>query len=400
MGTIKPKNNACEGKRGLGINLNIVSASLSESAWVTVTGVTRLRDQVFPLRLSGQRSLRNLRCPNSLPLYTPLVAQTTKLRTRELYARYLEDKERYTREKKRTSKTYSVSGRTCACVILARMRVSTLNCMLVLILATHWIVNSPTMTRFCTETTKNQVLHPHLFFVVLSPGTLSLDRFKDLVENALITFSTITAAEIQDRAKGDFLSKSIANLQTSWFIIQCIARGIQGLAITELELVTLALASLNGVIYYFWWDKPLDVNEPVQLYLMDPRATHEQVSHLGGINYMHQTKGCLSESCYLFANGLRRYLKNLMVSLRFSSSSTWHITTLSISQSLPLSRFWSPGQSVHHFCFTHHQDLLRRSALHWVELCLPNLYRKGPLANNVAIDNLHPRCQYVHVLYV
>ena len=81
-----------------------------------------------------------------------------------------------------------------------------------------------------------------------------------------ISFPTITAAEIQDKARGDFLSKAIVILQSIWFVVQCAARGKQGLALTELELVTLALASLNGVMYYFWWDKPLGVKEPVKLY--------------------------------------------------------------------------------------------------------------------------------------
>jgi len=81
-----------------------------------------------------------------------------------------------------------------------------------------------------------------------------------------IAFPTITAAEIHDKARGDFLSKAIVILQSLWFIVQCIARGKQGLALTELELVTLALASLNGVMYYFWWDKPLGVKEPIKVY--------------------------------------------------------------------------------------------------------------------------------------
>jgi len=81
-----------------------------------------------------------------------------------------------------------------------------------------------------------------------------------------ISFPIITAAEIQDKSRGDFLSKTIVILQSLWFIIHCIARGKQGLALTELELVTLALASLNGVMYYFWWDKPLGINEAIKLY--------------------------------------------------------------------------------------------------------------------------------------
>jgi len=91
-------------------------------------------------------------------------------------------------------------------------------------------------------------------------------RWSEEPGQSKISFPTITAAEIQDKARGDFLSKAIVILQSIWFIVQCIARGKQGLALTELELVTLALASLNGVMCYFWWDKPLGVKEPVKLY--------------------------------------------------------------------------------------------------------------------------------------
>jgi len=53
----------------------------------------------------------------------------------------------------------------------------------------------------------------------------------------------IMGEAIMDRSKGDALSKGIAILQTGWFILQCIARKIQGLAVTELEVVTLAFAT-------------------------------------------------------------------------------------------------------------------------------------------------------------
>lgn len=90
---------------------------------------------------------------------------------------------------------------------------------------------------------------------------------------------TITEEELEDKAKGDFLSKGIVILQVSWFIIQCIARFIQGLAITELEVATLALASMNGFIYFFWWKKPLGVNVPVKINLkhdVPPRGSGDQ----------------------------------------------------------------------------------------------------------------------------
>ena len=40
-------------------------------------------------------------------------------------------------------------------------------------------------------------------------------------------------------------------------MLQCLARRIQGLDISQLELATLALASLSGIPVILWWDKPL-----------------------------------------------------------------------------------------------------------------------------------------------
>src|SRR6266545_797608 len=97
---------------------------------------------------------------------------------------------------------------------------------------------------------------------------LSYECYKEFASNPDTNFESpkITVAEIKDRSKGDFLSKLIAIFQTTWFILQCIARGQQGLALTELELVTLILASLNAVTFAIWWHKPLGVQEPVKIY--------------------------------------------------------------------------------------------------------------------------------------
>jgi hypothetical protein len=71
--------------------------------------------------------------------------------------------------------------------------------------------------------------------------------------------------EIEDHSKGDEVSKGLALLQTFWFIAQCGARGHQGLPLTELEIVTLAFATLNIVIRIIWWQKPLDVRYPIKI---------------------------------------------------------------------------------------------------------------------------------------
>ena len=77
------------------------------------------------------------------------------------------------------------------------------------------------------------------------------------------SFMMPTEVEIKDRGKSDWLAKSLVLLQTLWFIMQCIARGIKHLPITHLEIVTLAYAAMNFVIYVLWWNKPLNVNRPV-----------------------------------------------------------------------------------------------------------------------------------------
>lgn len=99
-------------------------------------------------------------------------------------------------------------------------------------------------------------------------GVLSYDRFKMLLHNKKIEFPQVTREEIEDRSKSDGLCKALVIGQTSWFILQCIARRINHLPITELELATLAFAALNGCMYFCWWDKPFDVRIPIPVQLL------------------------------------------------------------------------------------------------------------------------------------
>ena len=80
------------------------------------------------------------------------------------------------------------------------------------------------------------------------------------------SFTMPTQAEIKDKGKSDWLAKSLVLLQTSWFVMQCIARAVEHLPVTHLEIVTLAYAAINFVIYIFWWNKPLNVNRPVRVF--------------------------------------------------------------------------------------------------------------------------------------
>ena len=90
-----------------------------------------------------------------------------------------------------------------------------------------------------------------------------------------------TKSEIKDRGKSDWLAKSLVLLQTSWFVMQCIARAIEHLPVTHLEIVTLAYAAMNFVIYIFWWNKPLNVNQPVRVFKKSgSRETQPQANEL------------------------------------------------------------------------------------------------------------------------
>jgi hypothetical protein len=81
-----------------------------------------------------------------------------------------------------------------------------------------------------------------------------------------VTKKRLLEAEIQDKSKGDGLSKTLALVQTTWFILQCISRAIEKLPVTELEVATCAFAVLNFATYILWWNKPLNVSRPVLIY--------------------------------------------------------------------------------------------------------------------------------------
>lgn len=93
--------------------------------------------------------------------------------------------------------------------------------------------------------------------------TVTPDELDQLLKNGDIR---ITAKEIRDKGRGDGLSKGLILIQTTWFILQCIARKVKHLPITQLELVTLAFAALNFLTYTIWWNKPLDVECSMRVY--------------------------------------------------------------------------------------------------------------------------------------
>jgi hypothetical protein len=104
---------------------------------------------------------------------------------------------------------------------------------------------------------------------------LDLKHIEELVETGAIDFPKITEKEIEDRSKGDIISKGLVVVQTGWFIMQCIVRGVEHLAVTKLEIMTVAFAFLNLITYIFWWKKPLTVTCPIRIVLKEGHRAPE-----------------------------------------------------------------------------------------------------------------------------
>ncbi|KAG8820313.1 hypothetical protein FRC19_008990 [Serendipita sp. 401] len=104
-----------------------------------------------------------------------------------------------------------------------------------------------------------------------------LDRFDvcRLVDDGVLELPL--EVEIDDRSKSDWIAKSLVLLQTLWFVVQCIARKVDHLPLTELEVVTLGYVLFNLAIYVVWWDKPQKVARPIRVFCGElPERNAEQ----------------------------------------------------------------------------------------------------------------------------
>jgi hypothetical protein len=113
---------------------------------------------------------------------------------------------------------------------------------------------------------------------ITSPSSKnSLDEY-DLITREGVTpparaAVTISKEEILDRSKGDGLGKLVLIFQTLWFVTQYLGRWIDHLPRTQLEVMTLAYATLTVGVYCLWWHKPLNVQYPVAVH-PPPSAAH------------------------------------------------------------------------------------------------------------------------------
>lgn len=97
-------------------------------------------------------------------------------------------------------------------------------------------------------------------------ATLTPQELEQFVRDGDVDIPDIEEAELEGRSKSDALSKGVAILQLAWFVLQLVARWIQNLPTTLLEIDTLAVVSLACISYCLWWNKPKDVRRPYRVY--------------------------------------------------------------------------------------------------------------------------------------
>ncbi|KAF7296756.1 hypothetical protein MIND_00906200 [Mycena indigotica] len=97
-----------------------------------------------------------------------------------------------------------------------------------------------------------QLIGRQIPFWAIGGTSHSLDALRRISRNA-----------IRDKSKGDIYTKTIAFCQGLWFILQSLTRLVQRLPLAQLEVATLAFTVLNVFTWVLWWDKPLDVTEPI-----------------------------------------------------------------------------------------------------------------------------------------
>ncbi|KAJ9602090.1 hypothetical protein H2200_013450 [Cladophialophora chaetospira] len=94
---------------------------------------------------------------------------------------------------------------------------------------------------------------------------VSAKHINYLVRQKYIALPSITPLEINDRSKSDSLAKFLAIMQVGWLAVQVVARTIQNLETTLLEITTLSFIVCTIGTFIAWFRKPYDVQTFVLL---------------------------------------------------------------------------------------------------------------------------------------
>ena len=107
------------------------------------------------------------------------------------------------------------------------------------------------------------------------PFPINARQLHYLVEKDYLPYPTITRAQIKDRNKVDGLLRAITVFQTLWFLLNCLARAGQHIALTTFELTTVGFVFCTFGTFLCWAHKPADVQVPVVLYTRDEASLRQ-----------------------------------------------------------------------------------------------------------------------------
>ncbi|KAK5194340.1 hypothetical protein LTR99_002841 [Exophiala xenobiotica] len=108
------------------------------------------------------------------------------------------------------------------------------------------------------------------------PYIVNAKHINHLVRKGYIDLPTITTLEINDRSKSDSLAKFLAIMQCGWLAVQVVARAIQKLETTSLEITTLSFVLCTMGSFIAWYRKPYDV----QTFTLLEMKNHYSVSDI------------------------------------------------------------------------------------------------------------------------
>lgn len=101
-------------------------------------------------------------------------------------------------------------------------------------------------------------------------ATLTSTGFLKYLDEGYIKKETFKKEDISDKGKSSAIAKTLSTMQAAWLLIQCVARWRSGLPVTLLEYHAAIQVICTLAIVAFWWNKPLDVNEPIVIKLQIP----------------------------------------------------------------------------------------------------------------------------------
>jgi hypothetical protein len=88
-----------------------------------------------------------------------------------------------------------------------------------------------------------------------------------LLKEKLIELPQVLDDELDDKSDADWIAKALACTQSAWFLLNSIARLVNHLPLTTLELEVLPFIATTWWTYFFWWRKPVNILLPTTVHV-------------------------------------------------------------------------------------------------------------------------------------